>query len=152
MFSEQAKLLFTLLVLGLCILATVPSPPAQAQANTGKLPPVVTVCRGKEMEAGEEWFSEPFPIGNSTIQGIGWHVVGTVSLNMTIQQSNWFDGPYAAWETTTLAGSTVTNDVTATSTSGGSDVLLAPSGWCRLRLRNSAGTTAGVTTSLFLQP
>lgn len=86
-------------------------------------------------------------VGDSDYFGIDWDVLpasGNPSINVVVLQSNHKNGPFVQWGAP-LDGTTVTNDVTITSTRGGTSLKLAPCGWLKYRINNTATVTANVT-------
>lgn len=92
-------------------------------------------------------------VGLTAVQAFDWHVTpasGTASVNVIMLQSNSLDGPFTSWATP-LDGSTVVNNVTITSTIGGSPWRLTPGEWTQPYIRNSAAASVDVTLRIFTQ-
>jgi hypothetical protein len=93
-------------------------------------------------------------IGEGSVQGCEWSVTvdptsTTPSLNIQVLQSNYpltqgSPGPFNLWSSTTLAGSTVTNNLTATTEIDGTDLKLTPSRYAKFLLTNTTNTTETV--------
>lgn len=94
-----------------------------------------------------ETTTTPIFVGDSDYFGIDWDVLpasGNPSVNVVILQSNNVNGPFTQWGSP-LDGTSITNDVTITTTRGGSPLKMAPSGWIKYRINNTASVTVNVT-------
>ena len=143
-------------VLGACLFAMLALFARDADAR-GQFygSPITIIAQSYTLTAGQsvDFTTQRVELGNTTVQAFDWDVVpasGSPSVNVILLQSNWREGPFTEWPQP-LGSGTVTNNVTFTTTRGGSPWGLTPSDWGVYRLRNSAAVSVSVTVRAFAQ-
>lgn len=128
---------------------------AEAPEITGVYAILPSGATAPEVIAPNGSFTSPaYRVGESTSRhAISWDVVtasGNPSLNIIVLQSNTETGTYTQWAT--LDGSTITNNVTATTANGGSSLLLIPGKWRKYRVNNTGSQNTTPTFRGLAQP